>query len=149
MTRYWLLMPIWLSSPHVRLHLGHSGSLRSGDQHHPGAVRVGQRGHGRSVDGALLVQPGQRSQTRCIALPRLQELRPGPGQLQQPDRVAGGRGVEHDLIEAAYVESSVSRAVNSLNEATSVVQEPDNCSVMAAISATGSRLRTGPTMRSR
>ena len=50
---------------------------------------------------------------------------------------------------AAVRASSASRSVNSLNEATSVVHEPDSCSVMAAISAAGSRSRTGPTIRSR
>jgi hypothetical protein len=50
---------------------------------------------------------------------------------------------------AAIAASSASRAVNSLKEATSVVHEPDRCSVIEAISAAGSRSRTGPTIRSR
>ena len=43
----------------------------------------------------------------------------------------------------------VSRSVNSLKEAISVVQEPESCSVIEAISAAGSSARTGPTIRSR
>ena len=45
--------------------------------------------------------------------------------------------------------ASVNRSVNSLKEAISVVQAPDNCSSIEATSAGGSRPRTGPTMRSR
>ncbi len=44
---------------------------------------------------------------------------------------------------------SASRAVNSLNDATSVVHEPDSCSVIEAISLSGSSPRTGAMMRSR
>ncbi len=44
---------------------------------------------------------------------------------------------------------SVSSEVNSSNDATSVVHEPESCSVIEAISASGSNPRTGPTMRSR
>lgn len=39
--------------------------------------------------------------------------------------------------------------MNSLNEATSVVHDPESCSVIAAISASGRRPRTGPMIFSR
>ena len=45
--------------------------------------------------------------------------------------------------------SSASRAVNSLNEAISVVHEPDSCSVIEASSLSGSSPRTGAMIRSR
>ena len=44
---------------------------------------------------------------------------------------------------------SVSNSVNSLNEAISVVQDPESCSVIARSSCSGNRPRTGPMMRSR
>jgi len=39
--------------------------------------------------------------------------------------------------------------VNSLNDAISVVHDPDSCSVIDAISEAGSTARTGPMIRSR
>jgi len=45
--------------------------------------------------------------------------------------------------------SSARRSVNSSNEATSVVQEPDSCSVIDASSSSGRSPRTGAMMRSR
>ena len=74
-------------------------SLRAGDQDQSGALRVGERGDRVGVDGALLVEPGQRAQAGGVALAVVEEVGPRPGQLQQPDGVAGGGGVEQDVVE--------------------------------------------------
>ena len=42
-----------------------------------------------------------------------------------------------------------SSPVNSLNDAISVVQDPESCSAIATISFSGSSPRTGPMIRSR
>ena len=78
--------------------LGQRRGLRAGHQNQAGAVRVGQGLDRGGVDGALLLQSGQRSQTRGVALALVEEVRPGPRQLQQPDGVTGGGGVEQDMV---------------------------------------------------
>lgn len=40
-----------------------------------------------------------RAQARGAAVVTLQEPGPGPGQAEQAERVSGGRGIEHDVIE--------------------------------------------------
>ena len=79
--------------------LGKGRRLGAGHQHEAGALRVGQRRDRVGVDGALLVQTGQRSQAGCVALAFVEELGPRAGQLQQPDGVPGRGGVEQDVVE--------------------------------------------------
>jgi hypothetical protein len=131
-------------------HFAQGGLLGSGHQHQAGTRRVGQRVDGRLVLAALLLQPGQRAEAGGIALALLQKAAPGARQLQQADGVAGGRGVENDVVEVGRVRcASTSRAVNSSKAAISVVQAPESCSSMPRTTASGSTPRTGPTMRSR
>ena len=79
-------------------HFAQGGLLGAGHQHQPGARAVGQRFHRRLVLAALLFQPGQRAQAGRVALARLEKAAPRAGQLQQADGVAGGRGVEDDVL---------------------------------------------------
>ena len=73
---------------------------RAAHQHQAGAVGIGQRGDRGGVGALLLVQARERAQTRSVTLAGVEELCPVPGQLQQPDGVPGGGGVEQDVIEA-------------------------------------------------
>ena len=74
------------------------GGLRAGDQHQARAQRIGQRLDGRLVLGALLFQPCQWAQARCIALAFIEKAAPRARQLQHPDRVSGRRRIEDDVI---------------------------------------------------
>lgn len=79
--------------------LGESGAGGAGDEHEPGALRVRQGVDRGGVHGLLLVEPGERSEARRVTLARREELGPVPGQLQQPDGVSGGGGVEQHVVE--------------------------------------------------
>ena len=78
--------------------LAQGGLLGARHQHQARALRVGQGIDRVLVLRALLLQPGQRAQARRVALAGLEEAAPGAGQLQQADGVAGGCGVEDDVI---------------------------------------------------
>ena len=84
--------------------LGQGGGLGASDQDQPGPGRVLERGDGCGVDRALLVQAGQRAQAGGVALAGLEEVGPRAGQLQQPDGVAGGGGVEDDVVVGAVAD---------------------------------------------
>ncbi len=77
-----------------------SADAGPGDQHQPGAARVGQGVDGGRVAASLFFQTGQRAQARRVALACVEEAAPGAGQLQQPDGVSGRRGVEDDVVVA-------------------------------------------------
>jgi hypothetical protein len=48
--------------------------------------------------GALFFKSSQGAEARGVAFAFLQKTAPGAGQLQQPDGVAGWRGVENDVV---------------------------------------------------
>ena len=125
------------------------GILGAGDENEPGALAVRERLHGGVILGALLFEARERPEAGGVALPCFKEARPGDRQLQQPDGVAGRRGVEDDMVVGRGDCSSVSSAVNSSKAAISVVQAPESCSSMPLTTASGRLPRTGPTIRSR
>ena len=71
--------------------------VRAGDQHQLGRRTIGQPGHRRRVPVPLGDQARQRTQARR---PRAVADEGGPGrrQREQPQRVAGRGGVEHDVV---------------------------------------------------
>ena len=75
--------------------------LGAGHEHQSGALGVGQRRHRPGVEGALLVESGQWSQTGCVAPSVGEEVGPGARQLEQPDGVACRCGVEQHVVERA------------------------------------------------
>ena len=81
--------------------LAQRGTLAARHQYQAGAGAVLQGFDGGLVLGALLVQPGQRAEARGIALAGLQKAAPRARQAEQADGVAGGRGVEEDMVEPA------------------------------------------------
>lgn len=83
-----------------RRRLAQRRTLRAGHQHEPGALRIGQGVNRRPVLRTLLLQPGQRAQAGSVTVAGLQKADSCPWQLQQPDPVAGRRGIEHDVIES-------------------------------------------------
>jgi hypothetical protein len=80
-------------------HFAQGGLLGAGHQHQAGTRRVGQGVHGGLVLAALLFQTGQGAKAGGVALALLEKAAPRAGQLQQADGVAGGRGVENDVVE--------------------------------------------------
>ena len=74
--------------------------LCAGDQNQARALRIGQGFDRVPVLGALLFKAGKGSEARGVALAFIQKTAPGARQLQQPDRVAGGRGVKNDVVVA-------------------------------------------------
>ena len=79
-------------------HFAQGRGLGARHQNQPGLPGIGQRRDGGLIAAALLFQSGQRSEARRIAFPVFQKAGPGPRQLQQPDGVAGRRGIEHDVV---------------------------------------------------
>ena len=83
--------------------LGERAGIRSRDQHHGRLLRVGQRRH-RGLKARLLhLQARVRPEAGCAAIVAGEEPGPGLGQAQQPQRVTGRRGVEHDVVVAGGV----------------------------------------------
>jgi hypothetical protein len=96
-------MPIWPSSSLVRS-ISAREDVWARAQGEPGAGWVLERVDCCGVGGALLVQAGQRSQAGRVDLACLEEVGPRAGKLEQPDGVAGGGGVEDDVVvDAAEV----------------------------------------------
>ena len=81
--------------------LAQRGALAACHQHQVCAGAVLQRGDGGLVLGALLVEASQRAQARGVALAGFQKAAPRARQAEQADGVAGGRGVEDDVVKAA------------------------------------------------
>ena len=133
-----LLTPRAASSSRVRSASRSAAASGAADQHHGGLRRVGQTRHGRGIERLLLLQPGQRAEAGGAAGGGVDELAPGRGQGQQAQGVAGGRGVEDDVIELARSPAgSPSSLENSSKAAISTVQAPENCSSMLAMAAAG------------
>ena len=73
--------------------------LGARDQDQTSPLGIGQGRDGGAVLRALFLQPCQGTEAGRIALAGLEKAAPGPRQLQQPDGVAGRRGIEDDVIE--------------------------------------------------
>jgi hypothetical protein len=82
------------------LDLTQCGRLSTGHEDQAGTRWIRQCVDSRLVLCLLLFQASQRSETRRVALAGVEEPAPIAGQLQQPDRVPGARGIEDDVIEA-------------------------------------------------
>ena len=74
--------------------------LGAADQHQRRRLCVAERAHAGGVQLALLLQPGQRSQTRHPGRVGIDEPGPCRGQRQQPQRMTGRRGVEDHMVIA-------------------------------------------------
>ena len=72
--------------------------LGAADQHQRRHFRIAERAHARGVQVSLLLQPGQRTQTRHPGRVGIDEPGPCRGQRQQPQRMAGRRGVEDHMV---------------------------------------------------
>jgi hypothetical protein len=78
---------------------GQGAAVGPGHQHHGGQRRVGQGGQGGVEAGLLHLQARVRAQAGGAAVVVLQKAAPGLGQAEQAQGVAGGRGVEHHVVE--------------------------------------------------
>ena len=149
MTTYWPVMPICASSPLVR------------------SISASAEACGRPTR-TILVRAGSFSAATARAYTAFCFSRPDSGPRQDASPLPAARKPVHDpgscsrrmVCPVGAVSkttwsyrparlSSASRAVNSLNEAISVVHEPDSCSVIMASSLSGSSPRTGAMIRSR
>ena len=74
-------------------------SLGATDQNKGGARRIGQRIQSPLIDGALLIQAGQRPETGGAGGIGLEVSRPGLGQRQQAERVTGRGRVKDHMVE--------------------------------------------------
>ena len=77
------------------------GVLSAGDEDEPGALSIREGLHGGIILCALLFEARERAEARGVAFARFEKARPGDGQLQQPDGVAGRRGVENNVVVGA------------------------------------------------
>jgi hypothetical protein len=72
--------------------------LRTAHEHERCRFRIGQRVDGGFVNAALLFQSGQRTEAGGAAGVFVEKLIPRLRQTHQAQRVAGGRGVEDDVV---------------------------------------------------
>jgi hypothetical protein len=79
-------------------HFGKRRSLGAGDQDETGAGGIGQGLDGETVAVALLFEPREGAETGGVAVPFFKEPGPGAGELEEADGVAGGGGVEDDVV---------------------------------------------------
>ena len=77
------------------------GRLGACDENQSGAGRILEGFDCRGVGRPLFVQAGQRPQTGRVAFAGLEEVGPRAGKLEQSDGVAGGGGVEEDMVVGA------------------------------------------------
>ena len=68
-------------------------------QHDAGFRRVGEAGDGGRVQRLLLFEAGKRPEAGGTVLVGIDKTAPGRGQRQQTQRMAGGGGVEDDMVE--------------------------------------------------
>ena len=98
MTSCWLRMPCWASSAPARPASRSDSVLGAGDEHERGPVRVGELLDGRAVLRLLALQSGAGAEAARALRTCLQVARPGAGKIEQPQGVAGRRGVEQDVV---------------------------------------------------
>ena len=79
--------------------LGQSGAIRTRHQHERRHVRIRESLHRIAVQRVLLLQPRERPQAGSAGSVRVDEAAPRCRQRQQPQRMTGRRGVEHDVVE--------------------------------------------------
>ena len=80
--------------------LAQRGLLGPGDEHQAGAGEVGEGLDGGAVGGAILLESAHGPQAGRVTLAVVEVAGPAAGQLQQADSVAGGGGVEDDVVVA-------------------------------------------------
>ena len=71
------------------------------DQNQTRAQGIGQRFDRFPILSTLLFKSGKRSEAGSVAFSFIQKTAPGSRQLQQPDRMAGGCGIENDVVVAS------------------------------------------------
>ena len=98
MTRRWLVSPSSASSAAARAASG-ARRVGAGDEHERRRRRIGEHRDRGLVDRSLTLEAGERAEARGL-LGVGEVVRPGGWQRQQPQRVAGRRGVEHDVVVA-------------------------------------------------
>ena len=100
MTRRWLVRPSSASSAPARA--ASASAARSGRATSTSVVdgRIGEHRDGTLVDGPLALQPGERAEAGGLFRVGRQVVRPCGRQRQEPQRVPGRRGVEHDVVVA-------------------------------------------------
>ena len=79
--------------------LGQRRALRAGNQHDDGPGRVGECLACLPEAGSLQGQGTVRAQAGGNALALPEKARPGMRQAQEPERMAGRRGVEDHMVE--------------------------------------------------
>ncbi len=72
--------------------------LGTSNQNQARALRVCQRIDGFFVSGTLFFKSSQGTETRSVSFAFLQKAAPRSRQLQQPDGMSSGSGVENDVV---------------------------------------------------
>jgi hypothetical protein len=83
--------------------LAQGGRIGTRHEHDGGARRIRKRLQPGAEALLLHLQPRVRPQAGCTAVVAFEEAGPGPGQAQQAQGVAGGCGVEDDVVVALGV----------------------------------------------
>ena len=80
---------------------GERAGLGAGDEHELRQCRVAETLQRNGIHRSCPAQPSHRAEARRITLALVEEGGPIPRQVQQPDGVPGGRGVEDDMVVTA------------------------------------------------